>query len=75
MFNCQGNHHGNITRIFRLPKDIQERDKWLQVIPKCEKCISKHGIARLFICEQHWPKETQMKSVTGAGGFTRPTLP
>ena len=73
VLNCQGNHHGYKTRIFRLPKDIHERDKWLQVIPKCEDFISKHGIARFFICEQHWPKDTQMKSVTG--GFTRPTLP
>lgn len=70
--NCNGNYNdSNKCRVFKLPKDELEKQKWLNVLPPRENFVIDPS--KFFICERHWPTETQM--ITIPGGHTRPRLP
>ena len=70
--NCKGNYDSsNKCRVFRLPKDTNEQQKWLNVLPPRDGFVIDPS--KFFICEKHWPTDTQM--VTIPGGSTRPVSP
>ena len=70
--NCTGNYDDSRKcRIFKLPNDKNEQQKWIQILPPREDFVIVPS--KFFICEKHWPKDTPMKIVPG--GHTRPTLP
>ena len=70
--NCNGNHNeANKCRIFKLPKDEKERQKWINVIPPRTDYVINP--TTFHICERHWPDDTPMVKVPG--GHTRPVLP
>ena len=71
--NCNGNYNKeNKCSVFKLPKDENERQAWLNVLP-LQNNSSKINQAALFICERHWPKNST--HVKLPGGCTRPALP
>ena len=50
--NCNGNYNkDNKVTVFRLPTDKDEREKWIQAIPR-ENIPDK---ADTVVCEQHFP--------------------
>ncbi|KAG1683759.1 hypothetical protein GQR58_009762 [Nymphon striatum] len=71
--NCNGNYTAaNKCRVFRLPNEESERQKWLNVIPPRRNFVIDHS-KFYVICEKHWPQDAPMKKVPG--GVTRPTCP
>ena len=51
--NCNGNYDSTSKeKTFRLPKDKDEREKWLKVIPRDNIPDLKHTV----VCERHWPQ-------------------
>ena len=51
--NCNGNYDNDLKeKIFRLPKNNEEREKWLKIIPRDNKPDSKNTV----VCERNWPK-------------------
>ena len=67
VFNCRGNYdEANKCRVFRLPIEEGEQQKWLAMLPPPDP-------ANYHICEKHWPSDTPMMKITG--GSTRPVLP
>ena len=76
--NCKGNYNeSQKCRVFRLPKDVHERQKWLDldldlsVLPPREDFVLDPS--NFFVCEKHWPADTQMEKIPG--GSTRPAIP
>ena len=70
--NCKGNYDpSQKCRVFRLPKDTHEQQKWLNVLPLRDGFVI--DLSKFFICEKHCPADTQM--VTISGGSTRPVSP
>ena len=62
--NCKGNYNeSNKCRVFKLPKDEKEREKWLNVLPPRENFVVEPS--KFFICERHWPADTRMVTVPG----------
>ena len=49
---CNGNYGNDSKKVFRLPKNKEEREKWLKIIPRDNTPDSKNTVA----CETHWPK-------------------
>ena len=55
--NCNGNYNNdNKCRVFKLPKEECEKQKWLDVLPPRKDFIIDP--AKFFICERHWPSNT-----------------
>ena len=51
--NCNGNYDSTSKeKTFCLPKDKDDREKWLKVIPRDNIADSKHTV----VCERHWPQ-------------------
>lgn len=72
VFNCKGNYNElNKCRVFRLPADTLERQKWLNVLPPRKDFVVDPS--KFVICEKHWPDGIKM--VTIPGGSTRPAVP
>ena len=70
--NCNGNYNdSNKCRVFRLPKDEVERQRWIDVLPPRKNFVINPST--FFICEKHWPKNASM--VTLPGGHTKPVDP
>ena len=70
--NCNGNYNkDNRCRVFRLPKDRYERQKWLDVIPPRKNFVVDSDT--FFICEKHWGANPP--SIKLPGGSTRPAIP
>ena len=69
--NCTGNYTGNKCRVFRLPKDQCERQKWLDVLPPRENFVINPRT--FFICEKHWEADPPLVKLPG--GSTRPAIP
>ena len=70
--NCRGNYDdATKCRVFKLPKDDPERQKWLAVIPP-RKDLDIHQSKSFFVCEKHWPEDRPMKKLPG--GTTRPAV-
>ena len=70
--NCQGNYNKQTKRrVFRLPRDQLERQKWIAVLPPRENYVIDPE--KFFICEDHWGPNTPF--VTLPGGNTRPAIP
>ncbi|GFR79412.1 coiled-coil domain-containing protein 108 [Elysia marginata] len=70
--NCKGNYDSaHKCRVFRLPKNVHDQQKWLNVLPPREGFVIDPS--QFFICEKHWPAETQMIKIPGAS--TRPVSP
>ena len=68
---CSGNYKGNKCRIFRLPRDVSERQKWLNALPPRADFVLDPD--KFFICEKHWCVDTPMMKMPG--GSTRPANP
>jgi hypothetical protein len=69
---CSGNYNKeNKCRVFRLPKDTLERQKWINVLPPRENF--ELDPEKFVICERHWPADAPMIKVPG--GSTRPSTP
>lgn len=69
---CNGNYNpANKCRIFKLPKDEREQQKWINVLPPRADFVLDPD--KFWICERHWPVDTPMRKVPG--GHTRPVLP
>ncbi|KAF2363195.1 Zinc finger C2CH-type [Trinorchestia longiramus] len=50
--NCRGNYNKeNRRRVFHLPKEQSERQKWLDVLPPRENFVANPD--KFFICEMH----------------------
>ena len=70
--NCNGNYNEDIKcRVFRLPKEESEKQKWLNVLPHRQDFVI--DTTKFFICERHWPSNSP--HVKLPGGFTRPAIP
>ena len=70
--NCDSNYDKARTcRIFRLPKDEIERQRWVNALPPRENFVLNPST--FFICEKHWPENVEMCKIPG--GSTRPTCP
>ena len=71
VFNCKGNYYKDKKcRVFRLPRDHNERQKWINVLPPREGFVIDAD--KFFICEKHWSNPPMIKI---AGGSTRPAIP
>ena len=70
--NCKGNYdETNKCRVFRLPRDELEKQKWLSVLPPCAGFVVDP--TKFFICQKHWPSDTEIVKIPG--GHTRPVNP
>jgi hypothetical protein len=70
--NCKGNYNkDNKCRVFKLPKEDSEKQKWLNVLPPRQDFVIDSG--KFFICERHWPSNSPHVKVPG--GFSRPAIP
>ena len=50
--NCKGNYDdNNKEKVFRLPRDEKENERWRAAIPRDNIPVSKN----VFVCERHWP--------------------
>ena len=50
--NCKGNYDDkNKEKVFRLPRDEKENERWRAAIPRDNIPVSKN----VFVCERHWP--------------------
>ena len=51
--NCNGNYNEqNKVTVFRLPKNLDERQRWLAAIPRGNVPDGKDTV----VCERHWPE-------------------
>ena len=51
--NCNGNYDNDSKKkVFRLPKNKEEREKWLKIIP----CDNTPDSKNTVVCKRHWPK-------------------
>ena len=67
--NCKGNYDDNHrSRVFRLPKNENERKSWLDALPPRKDFVINPS--RFFICEKHWPDDVEMKILPG--GASKP---
>lgn len=70
--NCKGNYNAaNKCRVFKIPKNEEDRQKWLAVLPPRENFVVDPD--RFFVCEKHWPAD--FPTVRLPGGITRPAAP
>ena len=59
---CQGNYNEkNKVRVFRLPKDQDERERWLKVIPRANTPNHSDTV----VCERHFPPGYETVFVMG----------
>lgn len=72
VFNCNGNYNDeNKCRIFKLPKDDNERKKWINVIPP--RADININSDKFHICERHWPESEKQNFKIMPGGHSKPT--
>ncbi|KAF2346986.1 Zinc finger C2CH-type [Trinorchestia longiramus] len=70
--NCRGNYNKeNRCRVFRLPKEQSERQKWLDVLPPRENFAVNPD--KFFIYEIHWGADPPLIKLHG--GSMRPEIP
>ena len=51
--NCNGNYDSQAKeKIFRLPRDMDEREQWLKIIPRHNTPDTKNTV----VCKRHWPQ-------------------
>ncbi|KAL8597399.1 hypothetical protein ACOMHN_022308 [Nucella lapillus] len=69
--NCKGNYNDiNKCRVFKIPKNEEERKKWLNVLPPRENFSIDPD--KFFVCEKHWPADHETVKIPGG---TRPANP
>lgn len=69
--NCKGNYNkANKCRLFKLPADSLERQRWIEAIPPREHFVINPETYR--ICERHWREGYAAK---GIGTKARPVDP
>ena len=70
VFGCSSNYaKGETATVFRLPRNEQERDRWIANLPNKDfRCTND-----TVICDKHWPPGFQTQSVQG--GHVRQTEP
>ena len=69
--NCKGNYNEeNKCRVFKLPVDSLERQRWIQAIPPRKDFVTNPETFR--ICERHWREGFAAK---GKGTKSRPVDP
>ena len=68
--NCTGNYDSSAekVRIFRFPKDPEECEKWINVLPNQIYNVTPH----IGICERHWPPDAEFVRIRR---FSRPKDP
>ncbi|KAF2363075.1 Zinc finger C2CH-type [Trinorchestia longiramus] len=69
--NCLGNYNENKPRVFHLPKEQSERQKWLDVLSPRENFVVNPD--KFFICEIHWSADSSLIKLRG--GSMRPGIP
>ncbi|KAF2361192.1 Zinc finger C2CH-type [Trinorchestia longiramus] len=70
--NCRGNYNKeNRPRVFCLPKEQPERQKWLDVLPPRENFVVNPD--KFFICEIHWGADPPLIKLRG--GSLPPGIP
>ncbi|KAF2351639.1 Zinc finger C2CH-type [Trinorchestia longiramus] len=70
--NCRGNYNKeNRRRVFRLPKEQSERQKWFDVLPPRENFVVNPD--KFFICEIHWGADPPLIKLRG--GSMQPGIP
>ena len=51
--NCNGNYNPeNKVKTFRLPRNIEEKERWRKIIPRDNLPDNKNTV----VCERHWPQ-------------------
>ena len=51
--NCKSNYNPqNRVKTFRLPRNIEERKRWIVIIPRDNVPDNNNTV----VCERHWPK-------------------
>ena len=50
--NCDINISESKIAVYRFPKDEDERERWVKVIPNANLKVTNDTV----ICEEHWPK-------------------
>ncbi|KAL8564071.1 hypothetical protein ACOMHN_034548 [Nucella lapillus] len=69
--NCKENYNAiNKCRVFKIPKNEEERKKWLNVLPPRENFSIDPD--KFFVCEKHWPADRETVKIPGG---TRPANP
>ena len=60
---CKGNYDSSSERVplYKLPKDEEEKRKWISVIPRANLVVSKYTA----VCGKHWPNDAEMIKVHG----------
>ena len=70
--NCRGNYDlKDPCQVFRLPRNQEEREKWLMRIPSYQS--GKVKLENFRVCEKHWPETTPM--IAAQADKLRPATP
>lgn len=71
---CNGNYNKeNKCRVFSIPRDSCERQKWLDALPPRKDFVVNPD--KFSICDRHWDWSTDVPMVPLAGGSNRPAIP
>jgi hypothetical protein len=66
--NCDGNYKNKKERVFRLPRNKDEKARWFSAIPRMSASPTKETV----ICERHWPADYDTVNFYG---HKRPSIP
>ena len=64
VYNCSSNYitaKGEYVTVYRFPKDIVERDRWIKCLPNKIFVYSESK----RVCCKHWPSNAKMKNIRG----------
>ena len=68
--NCKGNSDWQTkVKVYRLPRNLEERERWLTIIPR----DNTPDIKNLVVCEKHWPQNSPKKLDYGKERARDPT--
>ena len=69
--SCTSNYHTSTEKVsvFRFPKPIKERTKWIGSLPTIAEVNDEN-----VICEKHWPKDFPLQKCQGPLGY-KPIYP
>ena len=70
---CSSNYdtQNESIKVFKLPKDTAEREKWIAAIPLFHE--SNSTLDNYRVCRKHWPENIVMVKQSGRG--SRPVVP
>ena len=62
VYDCNGNYNNaNKEKVFRLPRDPTERERWIKMIPRDDIPDNSNTV----ICERHFPSGCETITVFG----------